>query len=82
MAEVAGLPPSTLHHAIRNRRRPWDYWELKSLVEKLGEEWDTGWELLWRNAVDPFPDRMPPAGLPLDTIHFTGRDNELSRLSE
>jgi tetratricopeptide (TPR) repeat protein/transcriptional regulator with XRE-family HTH domain len=69
LQERTGLPRSTLHYLFRERKRAPDYYVLTALVAALGEEWDGGWERLWRAAVDderpvtpgPVPHQLPPA---------------------
>ncbi len=92
MAEHAGYQASTLHYRMRRRRRAWDYYELRGLVENLGEVWDPEWERLWRLAVDAEPVGMhtrlaapgftsPSVQLPTVTKYFTGRAHELAYLA-
>jgi transcriptional regulator with XRE-family HTH domain len=92
MATRAGVPPNTLHHWIKRRRRAWKHYELRKLVKDLGEDWTGDWEHLWRrNAEADSPrdiaeDRSTayavpaPFQLPATTTHFTGRADELARL--
>jgi tetratricopeptide (TPR) repeat protein len=62
MAEATGLPRSTLQYLMRRRRRVPDYFALRSLVTKLGDRWDDGWDSLWRRAVDAEHVPAPRSG--------------------
>jgi hypothetical protein len=55
MATQTGVRSSTLHYWIWRRRRTWAYYELKKLVETLGESWTDEWERLWRRSAEAGP---------------------------
>jgi tetratricopeptide (TPR) repeat protein/transcriptional regulator with XRE-family HTH domain len=65
-----GISKSTLQYMLRKRRTAPDYYELKALVDRLGETWDEAWEGLWQRAVDvtPIPADSPAAGRPAEAL--------------
>lgn len=55
MEKFTGISKSTLHYMVRSRQSAPDYYELRAIVEKLGEQWNDDWERLWRLAVGADP---------------------------
>jgi len=70
MEAKTGISKSTLQYMVQRRQRAPDYYELRAIVTKLGEQWDDEWERLWRVAAEADPSEAKKTGAPLDGAEF------------